>query len=91
MSRAIVTGASGGLGLEFAKLLAAAGYDLVLVARSADKLTAIAADLQNRHRVNVETLPIEEYFFSRNASPAKRHASKKIHPVPGTALRRRAL
>ncbi len=59
MSRAIVTGASGGLGLEFAKLLAAEKYDLVLIARSADKLDAIAADLRERYGVNVETLPLD--------------------------------
>ena len=43
---AIVTGASGGLGLEFAKLLALEGYDLVLIARSADKLEQLASDLR---------------------------------------------
>ena len=59
MSRAIVTGASGGLGLEFAKLLAADKHDLVLVARSADKLDAIAADLRDRHGVSVETLSLD--------------------------------
>ncbi len=59
MSRAVVTGASGGLGLEFAKLLAADKYDLVLIARSADKLEAIAADLRERYGVNVETLAID--------------------------------
>jgi len=59
MSRAIVTGASGGLGLEFAKLLAADHYDLVLIARSAEKLIAIAADLQDRHGVRVEALPLD--------------------------------
>jgi short-subunit dehydrogenase len=59
VSRAIVTGASGGLGLEFAKLLAADKYDLVLIARSADKLDAIAADLRERHSVNVETLALD--------------------------------
>jgi uncharacterized protein len=56
--RAIVTGASGGLGLEFAKLLAADGYDLVLAARSGDKLSATADDLRQRCRVGVETIAL---------------------------------
>jgi short-subunit dehydrogenase len=59
MSRAIVTGASGGLGLEFARLLAADRYDLVLIARSGDKLEANAAELRDRHGVSVETLAMD--------------------------------
>ena len=59
MSRAIVTGASGGLGLEFARLLAVDRYDLVLIARSGDKLEAIAAELRDRHGVSVETLAMD--------------------------------
>ena len=59
MRRAIVTGASGGLGLEFAKLLAADKYDLVLIARSAEKLNTIAVDLRNRYGVSVETITLD--------------------------------
>jgi short-subunit dehydrogenase len=59
VSRAIVTGASGGLGLEFAKLLAADKHDLVLIARSADKLEAVATDLRSRYGVNVEAVTLD--------------------------------
>ena len=45
---ALVTGASSGLGVEYAKLLANDGCDVVLVARSEDKLRAVAAELEQR-------------------------------------------
>ena len=54
---ALVTGASSGIGLELAQLLAAGGLDLVLVARSAERLDRIARDLRNRAGVNVDNRP----------------------------------
>jgi short-subunit dehydrogenase len=52
-----VTGASGGLGYDYAKLLAADGHDLVLVARSEDKLEEIKKELEAKHGVNVKVIP----------------------------------
>ncbi|HVA29147.1 MAG TPA: SDR family NAD(P)-dependent oxidoreductase, partial [Candidatus Baltobacteraceae bacterium] len=59
MGKALVTGASGGLGLEFAKLLASDKHDLVLVARSGDKLEQVAAQLRADHGVNVEVVALD--------------------------------
>jgi len=53
---AVVTGASGGLGLEFARLLAADGWNLVLIARSRDKLETLARELHDRFGVEAEIL-----------------------------------
>lgn len=58
-AKAIVTGASGGLGWEFAQLLAQAGHDLVLIARSADKLEANASTLRAKYGVNVSVIAMD--------------------------------
>lgn len=49
---ALVTGASDGIGLEFSDILAARGYDLVLVARREDKLNEVSAKLSEKYGVN---------------------------------------
>jgi short-subunit dehydrogenase len=48
---ALVTGASGGIGEELARLFAADGHDLVLVARSEEKLKLLAEELGAKHNV----------------------------------------
>ena len=56
---ALVTGASAGLGHEFAKQLAAQGHDLVLVARNASRLAETAEDFRRRYGVTAEVLPAD--------------------------------
>ena len=53
---ALITGASSGLGAEFARQLAATGADLVLVARDRDSLTTLAEQIMARYGVNCEVL-----------------------------------
>lgn len=50
---ALVTGASGGIGADLARELAALGANLVITARSADKLAALADELRAKHAVTV--------------------------------------
>jgi short-subunit dehydrogenase len=60
---ALITGASAGLGAEYARQLAAAGTGLILVARRQDRLEELARELREKHAVTVDTLQAD---LSRN-------------------------
>ena len=64
---ALITGASAGIGYELAKLFAKDHHNLVLVARSADKLTRVANELQRQFSTSAKAVPID-----LTANPAPR-------------------
>jgi short-subunit dehydrogenase len=53
---ALVTGASMGLGAEFARLFASEGYDVVLTARSGERMATLKKEIENLHGVTAHVL-----------------------------------
>jgi short-subunit dehydrogenase len=59
MKTALITGASSGIGAAFAQELASQGHTLMIIARSENRLRAIATDLQSQFGVRVEVLVLD--------------------------------
>lgn len=60
---ALITGASNGIGADFAKELSKIGYDLVLVARSKNKLEKLSKELKTNVEIEVMDLSIKENVY----------------------------
>jgi short-subunit dehydrogenase len=71
---ALVTGASSGIGAEFARRLAELGHDVTLVARREERLQAVAGDVRARFGVRAEVIPCDLTDPDARAALARRIA-----------------
>ena len=80
MSTALITGATAGLGAEFARQLAADGYDLILVARDSARLEKAADVLSRRNGVTVDVLSAD-LTTDEGCSVVAKRVEDREHPV----------
>ena len=81
MATALVTGATAGIGAEFARQIAARGDDLVLVARDSARLQAYADELAARHRVRVNAVAVGLVDTDFHASSGEADRPGRIRPT----------
>jgi short-subunit dehydrogenase len=80
---ALVTGASAGIGAAFARLLAAEGFDLVLVARRRSRLETLAKELERAHGVTAHVVAAD---LADSAAPREIHATLQSRSIPVDVL-----
>ena len=57
--KALITGASSGIGRDMARILASKGYDLAIVARNKEQLDKLANELKEKNKIEVETISMD--------------------------------
>ena len=80
MTRALITGSTSGLGLEFAWQLAGAGHDLILVARHEDRLAAVAAQIEAVSGARIEILAAD-LANGEDVQKVARRLTDPVEPV----------
>ena len=80
MATALVTGATSGIGLAYARLLASEGFDLVIVARDLPRLNKLAKELSKVNKIKVQTLKADLTKPAQLAKVESRLANK-VSPI----------